>query len=151
MQDILQPCLGADQHEQTCFANVFHSGNSRVSAKSLLHSGIPVTHLKENATPNAQKKFCATFLSLPILAVWKTGLLADKEKGNLCQPWADPPEKLFMQSPRIQFRMYATKITTKLLYEADRSKLSKHRPYAEGSLSMCLNANTYQIIPIIPN
>ena len=48
--------------------------------------------------------------------------------------------------------MYATMMaTTKFLYEADRSKLSKHGPHAEGSLSMCLNANKYQIKPIIAN
>jgi len=49
---------------------------------------------------------------------------------------------LFMQQPRIQFRTQATTTaTTKFLYEADRRKLSKHGPLAEGSSSMCLNAN----------
>lgn len=59
---------------------------------------------------------------------------------------------LFMQQPRIQFRMYTTMMATRaFLYEAEKSKPLEHRPHAEESSSMCLNAHKHQVIPIIPN
>lgn len=58
---------------------------------------------------------------------------------------------LFVLQPRIQFRMYTTSMAPRaFLYEAEKSKPLGHRPHAEESLSMCLNANKYQVIPIIP-
>lgn len=48
--------------------------------------------------------------------------------------------------------MYTTMMVARaFLYEAEKSKLLEHRPHAEESLSMCLNANKYQVIPIRPN
>lgn len=59
---------------------------------------------------------------------------------------------LFVPQSRTQFRMYTTTMATRaFLYEAEKSKPLEHRPHAEESLSMCLNANKYQVIPIIPN
>lgn len=82
------------------------------------------------------------------------------EERALCRQW----ERKFLLAVDRDFRgvVYATARDTMqnvhnngnqsmLLYEAEKSKLLEHRPHAEGSLSMCLNANKYQVIPIIPN
>lgn len=137
-QGISQPAVGPTQHQQTCFANVFHCRNFMFWAKPwlmvLLGTYMKMPHLRN-------KRYFVHFYPFPSLAGWKRGLFTDNEKENLYWQWTGTSEMLFMQQPRIQFRMCATAMaSTELLYEADRSKLSKHRPHAERSSSMCLNA-----------